>query len=126
MTKREKILLFSGFGLLVTASLLTLIVLLPAARPTEARKVDVRSVQTEAPVTPPPAAAREPASEAAFILRDLNGYIAVYRLPEIGMPDMVTGIDTRTLRQADYLSLQTGIRVEGWDNLQMALEDFGS
>ena len=132
MTKRR--LLVSGVFLLLAVSLSAAVFLIPGTRaaefepfeavPAGADGSDTMPAPSFAPDSPGGGAEEEEAPEA-FVLRDLDGYVAVYRLPEIERPDMVTGIDTRVLRRADYLALQTGIRVEGWENLQSALEDFG-
>ncbi|MDR3208088.1 MAG: hypothetical protein LBT60_07135 [Oscillospiraceae bacterium] len=119
MTARAKAVLILGMGALFAATLLALPLLFPAAPVTVPALPDALAVMAEAaPETPSGGA-------TVFLLRDLDGRVAVYRLPEEGVPDMVTDIRTGTLRRADYLSLQTGIRVEGWLALQQLLEDFG-
>ncbi len=117
MTIRARTFLMLGLGALLLLSLIVLIAALPIARHAGVSLPEARQAYAEQETMP--------AGTDAYILKDLNGRVAVYRLPEVSTPDMVTGIVTATLRKVDYMSLQTGIWVEGWENLQKTLEDFG-
>ncbi len=120
MTASTRIWLICGLSALLLLALIALIVFFPVSEQVGAAVPDVLPAYADELKTTVPQG-----DSVSFLLRDLNGQLAVYRLPEISVPDMITDIDTIRLRQRDYQSLQTGIRVEGWENLQKALEDFG-
>jgi hypothetical protein len=104
---------------LFAGTLFVIALLFPLAPVTVPELPGARAAWAEAPPETPSG------GETVFLLRDLGGRVAVYRMPEDEVPDMVTDIRTGALRRADYLSLQTGIRAEGWLALQRLLEDFG-
>ena len=123
MTKRAKILFLSGLGLAVLIPVTVLALQIFAVRSPLAGQPTGFQVNGDGAA----AFASDGGLEdgEVFILREFNGYIAIFRFPEVDHPDVITSIDTRTLRRVDYLEMQTGIRVEGWENLQRMLEDFG-
>ena len=63
-------------------------------------------------------------SDAAYLLRDDGGRIALYRQGE-AEPVKVCELYTHLLPQPDVLSLQKGIPVESEEELARLLEDFG-
>ena len=82
---------------------------------------------TAAEQTPPlPAMAVEDSVEPhRYRLRELDGYVAVYREGEPDEPVEVTGIAVASLRRADREMFTRGVFVEGAENLVKFLEDFG-
>ena len=61
-----------------------------------------------------------------YILRDYNGYIAIYRLESDGKETLqeITGIVTSYLPEIDIERLNIGIRVNGKQELHSSLEDY--
>ena len=61
-----------------------------------------------------------------YILRDYNGYIAIYRLESDGKETLqeITGIVTSYLPEIDIERLNIGIRVNGKQELNQLIEDF--
>jgi hypothetical protein len=78
-----------------------------------------------APRRETPPAATAAAGEDVFLLKEEDGRVAVYRVPELVTPEQITQIRTASLRAADQARLREGISVRGWTSLQMILEDFG-
>ncbi|MDR0381227.1 MAG: hypothetical protein LBH86_04465 [Oscillospiraceae bacterium] len=103
-------------------ALLTLCLCVPALYLT-ARRAPRRETPTPVPAAWPAGAAVS--GEDVFVLKDEDGRVAVYRMPELAAPEQVTQIRTSSLRAADQARLREGIAVLGWEALQMALEDFG-
>jgi len=68
----------------------------------------------------------QPGSENSYVLRDFEGFVAVYVETEPNTPVTVTDIQVSTLREFDRLLLQTGMRVQSHERLVMILEDLGS
>lgn len=66
------------------------------------------------------------AAENCYVLRDYEGYVAVYVENDPSCPMTVTDIEVDTLRELDRETLQTGIKVKSQDRLMMILEDLGS
>lgn len=64
--------------------------------------------------------------EAAYVLRDYNGYVAVFASAEARDPMTVTDIEVDRLRGTDQDMLGAGIAVSDRDELLMLLEDLGS
>ncbi len=62
----------------------------------------------------------------AYLLKEYDGVIAIYRAEELNTPERLTEIQTATLRQADRQSLREGIFAANTEQLLMLLEDFGS
>lgn len=62
---------------------------------------------------------------AQFLLREKDGYVAVYRNGE-NKPERVTEIETPLLRKADRAMLAKGIPAEDLDEMLSLLEDLGS
>jgi hypothetical protein len=64
--------------------------------------------------------------DAAYILRDCDGYIGVYTPGKLRTPQDVTDIEVSRLRESDRKLLEEGIPVSSRDELLTLLEDFGS
>ena len=64
--------------------------------------------------------------DAAYILRDLGGYVAVYEGRKAREPAEVTAIETACLRAADRRLLTDGIPAADSQELLGLLEDLGS
>ena len=62
---------------------------------------------------------------ARYLLREKDGYVAVYRSGE-NRPLRTTDIETRLLRRADRAMLEKGIPAEDLGELLSLLEDLGS
>lgn len=65
-------------------------------------------------------------SESCYVLRDYEGYVAVFIENEPDLPMTVTDIQVSTLREFDQILLQTGMKVQTHERLTMMLEDLGS
>jgi hypothetical protein len=61
-----------------------------------------------------------------FVLRETNGFIAVYTAAQPDKPQFTTGIRVSSLRQFDQRQLRRGIRAYNNTELLSLLEDFGS
>ena len=61
-----------------------------------------------------------------YLLKENNGYIAIYRIDEFQNETLIetTGVVTAYLPEADLLELRDGIRVFGNDRLNARLEDY--
>ena len=64
--------------------------------------------------------------DAAYILRDLGGYVAVYEGRKARDPAEVTAIETACLRASDRRLLKEGIPAADSRELLGLLEDLGS
>lgn len=73
-----------------------------------------------------PAPAESLAKENCYVLRDYEGYVAVFVENDPSVPTTVTDIQTSTLRQVDRQTLKTGLKVVSQEKLMMMLEDLGS
>ena len=62
---------------------------------------------------------------AQYLLREKNGRIAVYKSGQ-NRPELVTDIETLTLRRADRAMLTKGIPAEDIGEVLSLLEDLGS
>ena len=62
---------------------------------------------------------------ARYLLREKDGFVAVYRSGERS-PERMTDIETPLLRSADRAMLQKGIPAEDLGELLSLLEDLGS
>lgn len=64
--------------------------------------------------------------EICYVLREYEGYIAIYVENEPNRPMTITDIHVSTLRTLDRQLLETGIKIYSRDRLMMTLEDLGS
>jgi hypothetical protein len=62
---------------------------------------------------------------AQYLLREKDGYVAVYRSGE-NRPERMTQIETPLLRRADRAMLEKGIPAEDLGEVLSLLEDLGS
>lgn len=67
-----------------------------------------------------------PGSENRYVLRDYEGYVAIFVENEPTLPMTVTDIQVSTLRELDKQMLVTGMKVDTHEGLVMLLEDLGS
>ena len=67
-----------------------------------------------------------PGSENRYVLRDYEGYVAIFVENEPELPMTVTNIQVSTLRELDRRMLVTGMKVDSHEGLVMLLEDLGS
>ena len=67
-----------------------------------------------------------PEQESLYMLRDTGGRVAVYGRERPETPVMVTGIETRTLREQDRALIAAGLPVGSREELAALLEDLGS
>lgn len=65
-------------------------------------------------------------AENRYVLRDYEGYVAVFVENNPDCPMTVTDIQVSTLRELDKRLLQTGMKVQSHERLIMTLEDLGS
>lgn len=65
-------------------------------------------------------------NENNYVLRDYEGYVAVFIENDPSVPMTVTDIQVSTLRELDQKLLQTGMKVKTHERLMMILEDIGS
>jgi len=65
-------------------------------------------------------------SEICYVLRDYEGYVAVYVENNPTCPMTVTDIQVGTLRELDKTLLETGMKLYSRERLMMTLEDLGS
>ena len=61
-----------------------------------------------------------------YMIRDFDGYIAVFSSADHENPEFVTNIMTKTLRSLDQLQLKDGIFAKTGEDMLKLLEDFGS
>lgn len=64
--------------------------------------------------------------ENRYVLRDYDGYVAVFIENQPESPMTVTDIQVMTLREADRELLETGLKVSTHERLMMTLEDLCS
>ena len=67
----------------------------------------------------------EPA-ESSYVLRDYEGFVAVFVENDPDCPMTVTDIEVSTLRDLDRRLLQTGMKISSQESLMMTLEDLNS
>jgi hypothetical protein len=74
------------------------------------------------------AAARVPEETeyVCYVLRDYEGYVAIFMENNSKLPMTVTDIQTSTLRALDRKLLETGMKLYSRERLMMILEDLGS
>ena len=65
-------------------------------------------------------------SSECYVLRDCDGYVAVYNGRNAKKPSTVTDIEVSTLRALDRQMLKNGLELDSSDKLMMTLEDLGS
>lgn len=61
-----------------------------------------------------------------YVLRDYEGYVAVFVEDDPDIPMTVTDIQVYNLRELDRETLRTGLKVRSQEKLMMILEDLGS
>ena len=61
-----------------------------------------------------------------YVLRDYEGYVAIYVENDPSCPMTVTDIQVSTLRELDKKLLETGLKLYSRERLMMTLEDLGS
>ena len=61
-----------------------------------------------------------------YVLRDYEGYVAIFIENQPARPMTVTDIQVSTLRELDRTLLETGIKLYSRESLMMTLEDLGS
>lgn len=61
-----------------------------------------------------------------YVLRDYEGYVAIFIENNPSCPMTVTDIQVSTLRELDRQLLQTGMKIASKERLMMTLEDLGS
>ena len=61
-----------------------------------------------------------------YVLREYEGYVAIYVENDPSCPMTVTDIQVSTLRELDKTLLVTGIKLYSRERLMMTLEDLGS
>lgn len=66
-----------------------------------------------------------PEDSAEFLLKDCNGYVAVYEGRKSKIPVDITGIELSRLREADRAMINAGIPVATRNELLELLEDLG-
>lgn len=66
------------------------------------------------------------AAKECYVLRDCDGYVAVYDGPKAKKPTTVTDIQVSTLRALDRQMLENGLELDSREKLMMTLEDLGS
>lgn len=64
--------------------------------------------------------------EGRYVLRDFDGYVAVFIENQPDSPMTVTDIQVKTLREADRQLLEMGLKVATHERLMMTLEDLCS
>ena len=64
--------------------------------------------------------------ETCYVLRDYEGYVAIYVENDPSRPMTVTDIQVSTLRELDKKLLETGLKLYSREKLMMTLEDLGS
>ena len=65
-------------------------------------------------------------SEICYVLRDYEGYVAIFVENDPTCPMTVTDIQVSTLRELDKMLLETGMKLYSRERLMMTLEDLGS
>ena len=68
----------------------------------------------------------ESEASTCYVLREYNGFVAVYKENNPSSPLTVTDIQVSTLRELDKKLLETGIKLYSQERLMMTLEDLGS
>jgi len=66
------------------------------------------------------------ADAAEYVIRDSGGYVAVFERARDRQPVSVTGIELKSLREADRAMIEAGIPVISRHELLQLLEDLGS
>jgi len=61
-----------------------------------------------------------------YVLRDYEGYVAIFVENQPARPMTVTDIQVSTLRELDKTLLETGMKLYSRESLMMTLEDLGS
>ena len=118
MNAKEKITVTAA-GISLAALAAAVIMLADPATQAPARTAE------DQPPPLPAMAVEDSADPHRYQLRELDGYVAVYREGEPDEPLEVTGIAVASLRRADRELFTRGVFIEGAENLVKFLEDFG-
>ncbi len=83
---------------------------------------------TAAPDKPEPSAAltMTQSSQSAYLVRSVDGYVAVFDFNKPGEPITETLIRVDGLRAVDRGKLEAGIPADSYEDVLKLLEDFGS
>ena len=65
-------------------------------------------------------------NEICYVLRDYEGFVAIFVENDPTCPMTVTDIQVSTLRELDKILLETGMKLYSRERLMMTLEDLGS
>lgn len=68
----------------------------------------------------------EDGERICYVLREYEGYVAIFIENEPASPMTVTDIPVSTLRELDRRLLETGMKLYSQERLMMTLEDLGS
>lgn len=64
--------------------------------------------------------------QEGFMLKALDGYIAIFDAESGNAPAIITAIETKNLTEADRLLLETGLIADSEEEIALLLEDLGS
>ena len=64
--------------------------------------------------------------ETCYVLRNYEGYVAIFVDADPSCPMTVTDIQVSTLRELDRILMQSGMKLYSRERLMMTLEDLGS
>ncbi len=106
----------AGTGMLAAAALCSAAAALGGIAGTEAAAPEAPAGKLDWPTG---------AEDAEFFLREFNGCVAVFAAGE-SSPMTTTGIDVRSLREADRALLLSGLPCADRDEVLTLLEDLGS
>ena len=106
-------------------AVLTVLVIGAAASAAGAVRSFAAGSHTESAVLPDVEERFTQYDSAAYILRERNGYVAVFSSNPT-QPVECTNIAVSSLRKADQLLLQEGIAAADWESVLALLEDLGS
>ena len=106
-------------ALLCTAALL---MMLPKNEKSSPKSQPIAASETKAAEE----TGEEPQKEGKYIMKLYNGSLAVFDAKKPDTPQYITGIDERTLRDADRKAFEKGVLVYSDEELASLLEDYGS
>ena len=72
------------------------------------------------------AAAGEPAVQEGYLLREYEGYVAIFDSGSGKTPKVITAIEMKNLTEADRALMEMGLPAETEEELALLLEDLGS
>lgn len=84
--------------------------------------IDLNKAESEGAAVP----CMAQSNENNYVLRDYEGYVAIFVENDPSCPMTVTDIPVSTLRELDKMLLQTGMKIASRERLMMTLEDLGS